>query len=58
MKELEYGKVSAMCGKASGQYIEKAVDLALKKEIKKSRTILKEFGSIVTTYYEAWKPLS
>jgi len=33
MKEMKYGKVSAMCGKASGQYIEKAVDLAVKKEI-------------------------
>ena len=33
MKEMKYGKVNAMCGKASGEYIEKAVDLALKKEI-------------------------
>lgn len=29
MDELEYGKVSANCGKAAGQYISKAIELAL-----------------------------
>ena len=27
MDELEYGKVSAMCGKASGEYISKVIEL-------------------------------
>ena len=29
MDKLEYGKVSAMCGKASGEYISKVIELAL-----------------------------
>ncbi len=33
MAKHEYGKVSAMCGKASVEYIEKAIALALAKEI-------------------------
>ena len=33
MAKLQYGKVSAMCGKASVEYIEKGIALALAKEI-------------------------
>ena len=33
MAKLEYGKVSAMCGKASVEYIERGIDMALAKEI-------------------------
>jgi 4-hydroxythreonine-4-phosphate dehydrogenase len=33
MSKLEYGKVSAMCGKASGEYIAKAIDFAMKGEV-------------------------
>jgi 4-hydroxythreonine-4-phosphate dehydrogenase len=33
MARLEYGKVSAMCGKASVEYIERGIDMALAKEI-------------------------
>ena len=33
MTKLTYGKVSRECGKAAGQYIEKAINLALKKEV-------------------------
>lgn len=33
MKKLEYGKVSAMCGKAAGEYISKAIELAMKGEV-------------------------
>ncbi len=31
--EIPYGKVNAVCGKAAGQYIEKAIYMALDKEI-------------------------
>jgi len=31
--KLEYGKVSAMCGKSSVEYIERGIDMALAKEI-------------------------
>jgi len=33
MAKLQYGKVSAMCGKASVEYIERAIAMALAKEI-------------------------
>ncbi|HOI19080.1 MAG TPA: 4-hydroxythreonine-4-phosphate dehydrogenase PdxA [Candidatus Woesearchaeota archaeon] len=33
LKELEYGKVSAMCGKAAGEYIKKVIDLAMGHEV-------------------------
>jgi 4-hydroxythreonine-4-phosphate dehydrogenase len=33
MAKLEYGKVSAMCGKASVEYIERGITMALAKEI-------------------------
>lgn len=33
MSKLEYGKVSAMCGKAAGEYIAKAIELAMKGEV-------------------------
>jgi 4-hydroxythreonine-4-phosphate dehydrogenase len=33
MARLEYGKVSAMCGKASVEYIERGIDMALAREI-------------------------
>ncbi|MBU0477137.1 4-hydroxythreonine-4-phosphate dehydrogenase PdxA [bacterium] len=33
MTKLVYGKVSQKCGKAAGKYIEKAIALALKKEV-------------------------
>jgi 4-hydroxythreonine-4-phosphate dehydrogenase len=33
MKKLEHGKISAMTGKASGEYIEKAIELALQEKI-------------------------
>jgi 4-hydroxythreonine-4-phosphate dehydrogenase len=33
MAKLDYGKVSAMCGKASVEYIERGIDMALAKEI-------------------------
>jgi len=33
MSKLEYGKVSAMCGKASGEYIAQAINLAMKREV-------------------------
>jgi 4-hydroxythreonine-4-phosphate dehydrogenase len=33
MAKLEYGKVSAMCGKASVEYIERGIDMALAREI-------------------------
>ena len=33
MNKLEYGKVSEMCGKASGEYIEKVINLALSKKV-------------------------
>jgi len=33
MSVLRYGQVSAMCGKAAGEYIDKAIRLALAKEV-------------------------
>lgn len=33
MDKLEYGKVSAMCGKAAGEYIEKAIEIAMSHEV-------------------------
>jgi len=33
MHKLEYGEVSAMCGKAAGEYIQKATELAMSGEV-------------------------
>ncbi|KAF0135264.1 MAG: 4-hydroxythreonine-4-phosphate dehydrogenase [Candidatus Saganbacteria bacterium] len=33
VSSLKYGKVNEACGRAAGQYIEKAIELALKKEV-------------------------
>jgi len=33
INEFSYGKVNKKCGMASGQYIEKAIEMALKKEV-------------------------
>jgi|TARA_B100001971_G_C18243566_1_gene572608 4-hydroxythreonine-4-phosphate dehydrogenase len=38
MSKLQYGQVSAMCGKASGEYIEKTINLALSNEVKATVT--------------------
>ena len=46
MAKLQYGKVSAMCGKASVEYIEKGIALALAKEIGRASCGERVYGTV------------